>query len=171
MRVLTTDPPPQELEEVLTRRKALGQDGYDEVWEGDYHMAPMAPRWHGRVQHETQRVLDAPATEHGLIVTGPFNLGDGEQNFRVPDAGVHSAESEDTLYVPTALIVVEIVSPGDMTPDKFSFYWDHDVEEILTIDVLKMIRWWERRSDYRPTNRSDILGLSVQDLRAQIRWP
>jgi len=32
--------PPAEVRAWLARRRELGQDLYDEVWEGEYHVAP-----------------------------------------------------------------------------------------------------------------------------------
>lgn len=43
MRSVVLGERPPELEEFLERRRALGQDGYDEVWEGEHHAAPGAP--------------------------------------------------------------------------------------------------------------------------------
>jgi len=40
MRTVLVGRPPQDFEEVLQRRRALGQDLFDEVWEGEYHVAP-----------------------------------------------------------------------------------------------------------------------------------
>ena len=41
--------PPNVLAEWLERRRALGQDRFDEVWEGDYHVSPEARASHGDV--------------------------------------------------------------------------------------------------------------------------
>jgi len=42
-----------------------------------------------------------------------FNLGEPD-NYRVPDGGLFRV-APDRMYVPTAELVVEIVSPGDGT--------------------------------------------------------
>ena len=169
MKVLTADPPPAEMDEVLARRQALGQDLYDEMWEGVYHMNPVPHAWHGVVQTEVGAILrEAVEVRPDWIASGPFNLGD-KDNYRVPDGGVLMEPTQ--LYMPTALIVVEIVSEGDETFDKFDFYWDHNVNEILTISRPQVIRWWERRSHYSPGAESDLLSLSVQELRERIHWP
>lgn len=38
MRIVVVEPPPDS--EAWLRRRALGQDGFDEVWKGEYHVAP-----------------------------------------------------------------------------------------------------------------------------------
>ena len=40
MPTLVKDPPPAGFEELLERRRELGQDLLDEVWEGVYHVNP-----------------------------------------------------------------------------------------------------------------------------------
>ena len=169
MKILTADPPPHEMEEVLGRRKALGQDGYDEVWDGVYHIVLVPHPWHGLVQAKVMVLVGRAADERGLITTGPFNLGE-ENDYRCPDAGVHQ-NMQDDLYVPTALVVVEIVSPDDDAFRKFDFYWENQVQEILTVERDKRVQWWERRSTYSPTEESDLLGLHAELLTAQIVWP
>ena len=181
MKILTADPPPEEMEEVLARRKALGQDLYDEVWEGVYHMVPVPHPWHGAVQAEVMMLVGRAADERGLIATGPFNLGE-ENDYRCPDGGVHQNMPVD-LYVPTALIVVEIVSPDDDTFHKFDFYWEHQVQEILTIErdaegpvvgapvgVPSGCRERHPRSQCRGPRRSDTVALTTvtMGLRAKL---
>jgi hypothetical protein len=46
VRTVVLGPRPPELEAVLERRRALGQDLYDEVWAGEYHMAPAPSHRH-----------------------------------------------------------------------------------------------------------------------------
>ncbi len=71
-------PPPPELAALIERRRQLGLDQYDEVWGGEYHMAPMAHSSHGEIQAQLIALLHPRATEAGLLVTGPFNLGGPE---------------------------------------------------------------------------------------------
>ena len=42
MRAVVLDPASADFEWLLERRRRLGLDIYDEMWEGVYHMAPMA---------------------------------------------------------------------------------------------------------------------------------
>src|SRR5712692_10522064 len=61
---------------------------FDEVWEGAYHLAPMAHAWHGYLDNVLAELLGPYARRAGLIGTGPFNLGEPD-DFRVPDRGYH----------------------------------------------------------------------------------
>lgn len=83
-------PAPPEVAELIERRRAVGQDLYDEVWEGEYHMAPGPHPAHGAVQFALAALVDGPARARGLTPTGPFNVGD-PTDFRVPDLGFHRA--------------------------------------------------------------------------------
>ena len=41
------------------------------------------------------------------------------------------------MWLPTAALVVEVVSPGDETYDKLQFYACHNVDEVLIVDPGK----------------------------------
>ena len=162
---------PAELEAYLERRRALGQDGYDEVWQGAYHVAPMAHAWHGYLDNVLAVLLGPFAQENGLTGTSAFNLGDPD-DFRVPDRGFHRV-LPSAVWIPTAAIVVEVISPDDETWAKFGFYARHQVDEICTADPMaRELRWFVLAGDsYRETDASPLLGVSVADLVARIDWP
>lgn len=69
--------------------------------------------------------------------TGPFNLGRPD-DFRVPGGGYHRGRPTGT-FLATAAVVVEVVSPGDETFDKFDFYAGRDVEEIVLADPQRRV--------------------------------
>lgn len=50
MTTIALGPPPAELEDWLARRRRLGHNGHDEVWEGRHVAAPLAHSLHGSVQ-------------------------------------------------------------------------------------------------------------------------
>jgi Uma2 family endonuclease len=79
------------------------------------------------------------------------------------------------MFVPTAAIVVEIVSPYDETYAKFVFYAAHDVEEIITADPdERRVRCWrrdERGTDYAEADGSAVLDVSAATLTTGIDWP
>lgn len=162
---------PPEVEAFLERRRALGQDRFDEVWEGAYHVAPMAHPWHGYVDEQIGEALAPHARRAGLVRTSAFNLGEPD-DFRVPDRGYHRT-LPSTVYVPTAAIVVEVVSPDDETWEKFGFYAAHGVDEICTAEPPERgLRWWRREGDgYVETDASELLGVTVAEVAAQIDWP
>lgn len=173
MRTVVLGEPPAELAALIERRRALGQDLYDEVWEGTYIMAPQARPQHGLVQEELAVLLRPLATRAGLVGTGPFNLG-APDNFRVPDWGYHRQAPSDT-YVETAAIVVEVLSPDDETFNKFAFYAAHGVDEILIADPDgRTVRCWQLRNDqpaYDEVDSSSLLGVAMHDVRTSIHWP
>ena len=112
MPTLVRDPQPAEFKALLERRRRLGQDLFDEVWEGVLHMNPAPSGGHAQVEAQLLAILRAPARAAGLTVTGRFNLGDDEHDYRVPDGGLHR-DFIDRVFYPTAALVIEIVSPGD----------------------------------------------------------
>jgi Uma2 family endonuclease len=163
--------PPPEITAFLARRRALGQDRFDEVWEGDYHVVPGPHPWHGYVDKALGSLLDPLAVTAGLVATGQFNLGE-KDDFRVPDGGYHRTLPSD-MFVPTAAIVVEIVSPGDETWEKFDFYARRGVDEIVVADPrAREVRWFRLAGTaYEETGASALLGVTAADLVARIDWP
>lgn len=170
MATLVLGPTPPELSELIERRRALGQDLYDEVWEGDYHMAPFPNRWHGHTVVRIIELLAASATAAGLNATDGFNLG-APNDFRVPDLGYHRDFSAEA-FTATAAIVVEVVLPHDESYDKFSFYAAHGVDEVLIVDPgLRAARWFVLADGYQEREQSILLGVSGVDIAAGLRWP
>ena len=173
MRVKTVvlGPRPPELEALIRRRQGLGLDIYDEVWEGSYHVAPAAHPAHGYVDHALAVLLDPYAKSAGLVATGPFNLGRPE-DYRVPDHGYHRELPAD-VWVPTAAIVVEVVSPDDETYAKFAFYSASGVDEVIVADPQEQsVRCFRRGGDhYVETDASALLGIRAEELTGGIAWP
>lgn len=171
MRAVVLDPSPPGFDAWLEERRRLGQDGYDEVWEGEYHVAPMAHGRQGRLQVQLTLLLGELANRAGLVGSGPVNVGQ-VGDFRVPDL-VYLRTCDAALYYTTAAVVVEIVSAGDETYRKFGFYFARGVEELLVVDPIEhSARWFVRGgSGFDPSPRSELLDLTVEDLEAQIDWP
>jgi Uma2 family endonuclease len=171
MRTVVLGPRPPEFEALLAHRHALGQDLYDEVWEGEYHMAPAPHPFHGILDDELAVALHPLARRAGLVGSGPFNLGD-PNDYRVPDRGFHRG-TPTTTFVPTAAVVVEIASPDDEAWDKIDFYAARSVDELLIADPLKRSVTWLvlEGGCYAEQGSSRLLGISSADLAAQIDWP
>ena len=107
----------------------------------------------------------------GLRALGQFNLGQ-EGDYRVPD-GALVRPGPDAVYLPTAALVLEIVSPGDESWEKLGFYAAHGVEELLIVDPHeKAVSWMElERGEYQHVKRSRLIELGVPELAEQINWP
>ncbi len=171
MRTLVLDPPPPQLQELIAQRQRTGVDRHDEVWEGVYHMIPVAGIVHSLVAAQLAELLGAPARANGLVVGTAFNLG-SKDNYRVPDLGVHR-DPQLAVWVPTAAIAVEILSPDDDTWKKLPFYARHEVDELLIVDPAEHSVTWLalREGEYRPSDRSAILDLGASALAERIDWP
>jgi Uma2 family endonuclease len=172
MPTLILDPPPHQLEELLRQRRRMGADRHDEVWEGVYHMVPGASVAHSDIAHQVSVLLDAPARAASLRVTLEFNVGLDKDNFRVPDLGVHRERRAGT-WIPTAAIVVEILSPTEEAWQKLPFYAEHGVDELLFVDPgERSVTWLALRDgEYGQIDRSELIGLSASQLAEQIDWP
>jgi len=171
MPTLILDPPPHQLEELLEQRRRLGADRHDEVWEGVYHMVPGPNAPHSFIAHQVSVLIDTPARAAGLHVSSEFNLGLGKDDFRVPDLGVHRERRSGT-WIPTAAIVVEILSPEDEAWQKLPFYAERGVEELLFIDPdERSVKWLAlREGTYQAVERSEFIDLPASQLAQQIEW-
>jgi Uma2 family endonuclease len=171
MATLVLGPMPPELTGFLERRRSLGQDRFDEVWEGVYHVAPAPNAWHGYAELRVAEILGEASRAAGLTATGPFNLGDPD-DYRVPDLGYHR-DFLTATFVPTATIVVEVVSPDDETYAKLPFFAAHDVDEVLVVDAgLRAARWFVRLDqEYEEGEASLVIGVTGSAVAAALRWP
>ncbi len=78
------------------------------------------------------------------------------------------------MWLPTAALVVEIISPGDETWEKLPFYAEHQVDELLIVDPTKRgVHWlaFETQGEYGPVDRSRLVDLGPSGLAAQLDWP
>jgi Uma2 family endonuclease len=171
MRTVISDPPPADFEALLERRRRWGADRHDEVWEGVLHVIPAPGQAHWMLDQQLAVLLDAPARAAGLIAGGEFNLGDRD-DYRVPDRGLHRPETAGD-WCRTAALVVEIVSPGDETWEKLSFYAAHEVDELLIVDPQKRSVDWLalNTGEYRTVERSRLIDLGPVELAERIDWP
>ncbi|NEE00688.1 Uma2 family endonuclease [Phytoactinopolyspora halotolerans] len=172
MRTVLVGELPPEVHDLLERRRALGQDLFDEVWEGEYHMVPAPHGQHGDVDDQLAQLIGPLARASGLRGSGPCNIGESN-NHRVPDRAYFARGTTPRAFNPTAEIVVEIVSPGDESREKFDFYFQAGVTEVLIVDPGEHSVDWYTRADstFRPTESSDLLGVSAAELAGQIDGP
>jgi Uma2 family endonuclease len=170
---------------IVAQRRALGQDRFDEVWEGEYRMVPGPRIAHGYVDNQLGLVLEPFARTAGLIGVITVNIGAAD-DYRVPDRGYFRGLPPG-LYTPTAQIVVEVLSPGDETFHKFGFYAAHGVHEIIVADPdtatvqIHVLNDGDGRDgaddtvdgerSYTRTDRSDLLDLTAAELVAAVDWP
>jgi hypothetical protein len=174
MKTVVLGEQPQVLSSLISQRQRLGLDLHDEIWDGDYHMAPAAHGRHGEIQALLVELLATPARSVGLTLTLEFNLG-GPTNFRVPDLGVHRKPPR-AVWIPTAAIVGEVRSPDDESYEKFGFYFDAGVDEILIVEMASnnatqtdVVRWFTRADNtYAESERSELLAVSATDIASFI---
>lgn len=168
---MVPDPLPGDLEALLERRRRLGIDLHDELWDGVLHMNPGPHGRHANVHHQIMVLLDPLARDARLTPLTESNIGDGD-NFRVPDGALQRSGPE-LLFYPTAALVIEVVSPGDETWDKLSFYAAHGVEELLIVDPEEREVHWLALAHgaYQPAARSGLVELGPGELDKRIDWP
>ena len=153
---MVLDPYAYELEALQERRRVSGLDRLDEVWEGVLHMVPAPSFAHARIAQQLAEMLGPPARAAGLTAAmHEFNLGESEDDYRIPDGGLYRPGAGGA-WQHTAALVVEIVSPCDETWKKLPFYAVHEVDELLILDPDERAIHWLGLADgeYRPIERS-----------------
>ncbi len=171
MRTVILGERPSAVEALIESRRRTGADRRDEIWDGDYHMNPAPRKRHAILGTEIAAVLRPHARRSQLIGSTDFNLG-VPNDYRIPDAGLHR-DGSDAVYVDTAALVVEILSPDDETWEKLPFYASHGVDEAAIIDPVGRSITWLRLVDgrYEPIEQSELLDVDVSDIAEQIDWP
>lgn len=162
----------EETRELIARRRRLGHDRHDEVWEGADHVAPDPRVEHSLVQVAIVRRLDALARERGLVMTLTCTLGASPDDYRVPDFGLHDAQPRG-VWVPTAAVVGEVLSLDDETWDKLPFYARRGVGEVWVLDEqARTVRVFLRQDDtgFDEADASPRMGLTTAEL-ADLDWP
>ena len=72
----------------------------------------------------------------------------------------------------TAELVVEVLSPDDMTFDKLDVYTARGVRELLVLDWQeRSVRCFALQEDQAERDRSDVLGSSTAAIVAAVDWP
>jgi Uma2 family endonuclease len=129
----TTDQVPA-LAEEIGRREATGENTYDEWWNGVYRIVTGPSPEHSRLVGKLFVLLLAEAV--GLHVAAPVNIGINREDCRVPDLGVYRPDTPRTspAFLETAVMVVEVLSPGEVPGEKLPFYGAWGVQEYLEID-------------------------------------
>lgn len=171
MPTLVMDPAPAEIDALIERRRRLGLDHRDEVWEGVLHMNPPPSHEHERLLMVLARLLGPYADAAGLEMTGGVGLGE-QNDYRVPDLALHRPGAAAQWH-PTMALALEIVSPGDETWDKLPFYAAHDVDEVLIVDPQEQSVAWLglAHGEYHSIERSGLIDLGSDRLAGQIDWP
>jgi Uma2 family endonuclease len=173
MATLVLDPYAYELEALRERRRVSGLGRLDEVWEGVLHMVPAPTFEHAQIAQQLAELLGPIARDAGLTAAmHEVNLGDSQDNFRVPDGGLYRPGARGA-WQHTAALVVEIVSPGDETWQKLPHYAAHEVDEVLILDPEKRTVDWLGLAggEYRPIERSGLIDLGRDLLAERISWP
>jgi Uma2 family endonuclease len=134
----TTDAWP-ELRDLLADRQRRGLDRYDEWWQGVYRVVTGPTPEHGELVLELGSLLGPVVREAGLRQAAPVNIGSDKHDCRVPDLGVYRSDTRRTspAFLATAVLVVEILSPGERSGSKLDFYAAWAVQEYLEIDLAK----------------------------------
>jgi hypothetical protein len=173
MPTLVLGTPPPELEALLERRRQAGVDRLDEVWQGVHHMVPGPSFEHARISQQLAELLGPPARAAGLLpAMSEFNLGESEHDFRVPDGGLQRPGAAG-VWLSTAAVVVEILSPGDESWQKLPFYAEHHVDEVLLVDPTERTVTWLalRDGEYEPVQGSGLIELGPTELAERLDWP
>ena len=167
MRTVVVGTRPPEIDALIAQRRARGLDSFDELWNGDYHLNPAPHPRHGMVDQQLSALLFQRAKERSLVPVGVFNLGTAD-NYRVPDLG-YCRSQPATVFVPTAALVIEIVSPGDETFEKLPHYTAFGVDEVIVVDPDTHTERIFRGLDEVPD--TSVLGITAEWLATQLVWP
>jgi hypothetical protein len=71
--IVVGDRPPL-LAQLIAERAAKGQDLFDEVWNGEYHLAPAPHSRHGVVDRQVAAILDPVARVRALFRSAPLTF-------------------------------------------------------------------------------------------------
>ncbi len=140
MRALVVDS--RVAEEVIAKRRSLGHDILDEIWDGVWHILPPHTVEHQRVVGDVLFALMTAVEGAGLgLVIHQLNVADpvkGMDDLRIPDVSVVLKTGHALVLEPYIAggpdFLVEVRSPNDETNEKLPWYAMQGVREALVID-------------------------------------
>jgi Uma2 family endonuclease len=169
-----------EFKRLIRRRRRLGHDRFDEVWDGVYVISPPRDNEHylltGRLTHI---FISAIEEDRAITIVLGGNVSDRpdrwKKNFRCPDGLVflrgNPAEDRGSHWFGGPDFATEIISPRDRSREKFDFYAKVGVRELLLVDRkpwrLELYRLVGGRFEPTGTSEPDggeILTSAVLDL-------
>jgi Uma2 family endonuclease len=180
-KLVICDPPT--CDRIVNERQALGLDGYDEVWDGDYVISPLANDEHQDVTTGLVVIIGVVVRWTGLgEVRAGINISDRKErwteNYRVPEIAVFLQNTKavncGTHWFGGADFTAEIISKGDLTREMLPFYSKIGTRELLIVDRFpwalelyglkrKKLRLVGRSTADSPTwLRSTVLPLSFR---------
>lgn len=157
---------------MIARRRRLGLDKFDEVWNGVYVMAPLANDEHQDVVGGLDALFREVIQSRKLGVTRPgVNVSDRrvgwKKNFRCPDVAVFLKDTNavncDAHWFGGPDFAVEVVSPGENVTKKLGFY-----AKVVTRELLILNRTPWKLSLYRLTEGE--LRLNGDSCVAERTW-
>jgi Uma2 family endonuclease len=157
------------IEEIIQRRKKLGIDRKDEVWDGVYVVMPDPTIDHQRlVKRLTAILVEVVDNEDRGEAFPGTNVSDRRKgwkhNFRAPDVVVvlHGSRAVDcrTHWLGGPDLLVEVQSPGDETDLKIPFYARVGVRELLVVhrDTRELRLFRNDGTDLALVEPSDLQG-------------
>ena len=141
MDLLITDPAMRMA--LIRRRRRLGHDHHDEVWDGVYVMSPLADNEHqelvGNLTFCFYASIATPALGKVLPGVNVTDRASGwRKNYRCPDVVVYlnetKAENKRSHWLGGPDFAVEIVSRYDRSREKLDFYAKVGTRELLLVD-------------------------------------
>lgn len=153
---------------MLDERRRLGQDKFDELWDGVLHMVPPPGGPHQRLGSAFMVAVAPQAQRRGLIPHYETGLFRSDDDYRVPDLSFARSDQLSERGLDGAELVVEIRSLRDETYEKLDFYAQVGVQEVLVlhprprkVELFRNVagRMLPVQSDGRLT--SDVLGISL----------
>jgi hypothetical protein len=161
--VRTTTEEMPELAAWLEQRHALGQDTYDEWWDGEYRTMPAPSAETDRLLEDLVVLLEPLALAADLLYSVPTRIGTAEQDFRVAQCAFYDPDTPEVApgVLETARLVIEVLPPGAFRSD---FYGWRGIREYLEIHLDKGVaqlwrayRRWAADGEWLLAPRSSVL--------------
>jgi len=160
---------PMQLASLIRDRRKSGGDRYDEVWDGVYVMSPLADNEHQSLASKLTSIIEwAIGSNPDVLVFQGCNVSNHRRrwsrNYRIPDVAVflpgNPAENRGTHWYGGPDFAVEIESPFDRSREKFDFYAQVGVVELLFVAR----RPWSLELFRRADSEWELIGRSEPDV-------
>lgn len=152
---------------LLRRRRRMGGDRWDEVWDGVYMLMPLGDNVHQHLRFELTSALKAASVGSfpALLAFPGCNVSDRpeewKKNYRCPDVAIYlpgnPAQDRGTHWLGGPDFAAEIASPGDRSRRKFDFYANVGVRELLLVErrPWRLELFARRDGRFEPVGSSD----------------